>query len=115
MAGHSRPKDGVASLAYDPAIPLRDVLCSPKRDHLVTRFARLQPPLLGCHEAEHTEEIEMPPGAAGFAVGGELQAALFLFLDNLLDLTALDLFELGRSDLALGLLGTRLLQRRGPQ
>ena len=33
MAGHSRPKDGVASLAYDPAISLRDALCLPKRDH----------------------------------------------------------------------------------
>ncbi len=26
MAGRSRPKDGVASLAYDPAIPLRGAL-----------------------------------------------------------------------------------------
>jgi hypothetical protein len=32
MAGHSRPKDGVASLAYVPAISLRDALCPPKRD-----------------------------------------------------------------------------------
>ena len=32
MAGHSRPKDGVASIAYVPAIPLRDALCQPKRD-----------------------------------------------------------------------------------
>jgi hypothetical protein len=31
IAGHSRPKDGVASLAYDPAIhPLRKVL--PKKN-----------------------------------------------------------------------------------
>jgi hypothetical protein len=32
MAGHSRPKDGVALLAYVPAIPFREALCSPKRD-----------------------------------------------------------------------------------
>jgi hypothetical protein len=32
IAGHSRPKDGVASLAYDPAIHL---LCE-KLDHRVT-------------------------------------------------------------------------------
>jgi len=28
MAGHSRSKNGVASLAYDPAIPLRDAVPS---------------------------------------------------------------------------------------
>jgi hypothetical protein len=32
MAGLSRPKDGVASLAYVPAISLREALCPPKRD-----------------------------------------------------------------------------------
>ena len=32
MAGHSRPKDGVASLAYVPAISLGEALCSPNRD-----------------------------------------------------------------------------------
>jgi hypothetical protein len=32
MAGHSRPKDDVASLAYVPAISLRDALCLSKRD-----------------------------------------------------------------------------------
>jgi hypothetical protein len=32
MAGHSRTKDGVASLAYDPAIPIQGALCHPKRD-----------------------------------------------------------------------------------
>jgi hypothetical protein len=32
MAGHRRPKDGVASLAYVPAISLRDALCPPNRD-----------------------------------------------------------------------------------
>jgi hypothetical protein len=32
IAGHSRPKDGVASLAYDPANPLADAHCPPQRD-----------------------------------------------------------------------------------
>jgi hypothetical protein len=37
MAGQSRSKNGVASLAYDPAISLRDAMrqrmhCPPKRD-----------------------------------------------------------------------------------
>jgi len=36
MAGHSRPKDGVASLAYVPAISLSKAHCPPKRDHRVT-------------------------------------------------------------------------------
>jgi hypothetical protein len=34
MAGHSRPKDGVLSHAYVPAIPIHLAkLCAPKRDH----------------------------------------------------------------------------------
>jgi len=34
MAGHSRPKDGVRSHAYVPAIPIHEArLCTPKRDH----------------------------------------------------------------------------------
>jgi hypothetical protein len=32
VAGHGRPKDGVASLAYVPAIPLRWAHCVPRRD-----------------------------------------------------------------------------------
>jgi hypothetical protein len=32
MAGHSRPKDGVASLAYVPAIPIHRALCHHDRD-----------------------------------------------------------------------------------
>src|SRR5687768_7584510 len=32
MPGHSRPKDGVASLAYVPGIPFRDAPCPPDRD-----------------------------------------------------------------------------------
>ena len=64
---------------------------------------------------EHAEEIEMPPRAAEFAVGRELQPDLFLLLDDLLDLAVLDLFELGGGDLALLALGARLLDRRGAQ
>jgi hypothetical protein len=34
MAGHSRSKNGVASLAYVPAIPIVGAkLCPPKRGH----------------------------------------------------------------------------------
>ena len=43
------------------------------------------------------EEIEMPPGAAELAVGGELQPDLFLLLDDLLDLAVLDRFEAAAS------------------
>jgi hypothetical protein len=32
MAGHSRPKDGVASLAYVPAISMRLAPCVAERD-----------------------------------------------------------------------------------
>ncbi len=33
MAGHSRSQNGVASLAYVPAISLREARCLPQRDH----------------------------------------------------------------------------------
>jgi hypothetical protein len=36
VAGHGRPKDGVASLAYVSAIPIRRAQCPSKRDHRVT-------------------------------------------------------------------------------
>ena len=42
---------------------------------------------------ETSEEIEMPPRAAEFAVGGELQPDLFLLLDDLLDLAVFDLAQ----------------------
>ncbi len=64
---------------------------------------------------EHAEEVEMPPGAAEFAVGGELEADLFLLLDDLLDLAVFHLLELGRGDCALLALRARLLDRRGAQ
>ncbi len=64
---------------------------------------------------EHAEEIEVPPGAAEFAVGGELEADLLLLLDDLLDLAVLDLFQLRGGDRALLALRARLLDRRGAQ
>ena len=43
------------------------------------------------------EEIEVPPGAAELAVGGELQADLLLLGDDLPDLLVLDRLELRRA------------------
>ncbi len=64
---------------------------------------------------EPPEEIEMPPGTAEFAVGDRLQADLFLFLDDLLDLAVLDRLEGGGVDLAFGALLARFFQRRRAQ
>ena len=64
---------------------------------------------------EHAEKIEVPPGAAEFAVSGELEPNLLLLLDDLLDLAVLDRLELGRVDLAPLALRARLLDRRGTQ
>ena len=47
------------------------------------------------------EEVELPPGAAKFAVGRKLQADLFLFLDDLLDLFVLHRLQSRGVDLAL--------------
>ena len=44
--------------------------------------------------AEAFEKIEMPPGAAVFAVGRKLQADLLLLGDDLLDLGVFDRLEL---------------------
>src|SRR5579862_113378 len=64
---------------------------------------------------EHAVEIEMPPRAAEFAVGGDLQSDILLLLDDLLDLAILDLLKLRRVDCAFLVLGARFLQRRGAQ
>jgi hypothetical protein len=48
---------------------------------------------------ESGEKIQMPPGAAEFAIGNGLQACLFLFLDNLLDLAIFDLLQIAGGDL----------------
>ena len=57
----------------------------------------------------------MPPRAAEFAVGRELQPDLLLLLDDLLDLAVLDLLQLGGRDRALLALGARVLECRGAQ
>jgi hypothetical protein len=62
---------------------------------------------------ESVIEIEMPPGAAEFTVGRDLEPDLFLLLDNFLDLAIFDLRELRRADLALFAFRARFLQWRG--
>ena len=47
------------------------------------------------------EEVEVPPGAAEFAVGGELQPDRRLLVHHLLDFHVLDLLEVVGADLAL--------------
>src|SRR5664279_1067610 len=64
---------------------------------------------------QSAEEIEMPPGAAEFAVGRELEPDLGLFLDDLLDLAVFHRPERVGFDFALGEFGARLLQWRGAQ
>ena len=61
------------------------------------------------------QEIEVPPGAAELAVGGELQPDLLLLLDDLDDLSVLDLLLLRGRDLALFAFGARFLDRRRAQ
>ena len=60
---------------------------------------------------EAPEEIEMPPGAAEFAVGDRLQADVFLLLDDAFDLAILDRFQRSGIDLAFGAPLARLFQR----
>jgi hypothetical protein len=63
------------------------------------------------HAVEPLEEVKLPPRAAQFSVGRELEADLLLLLDDLLDLAILDLAKLLGRDLALGALRPRLFQR----
>src|ERR1700761_4499586 len=64
---------------------------------------------------EMAEEIEMPPGAAEFTVGRELQPGRGLAVYDLLDLNVLGLAQLGGGDLALLEFRTRLLDARRTQ
>src|ERR1700692_2722164 len=64
---------------------------------------------------EAPEKIEMPPGAAEFAVGDRLQAGRLLLPDDVLDLAVFHRFQLIRRELALGAALARLFQCRGPQ
>ena len=56
--------------------------------------------LVDLDAVEHAEEIEVPPGAAKLAVGGELEPDLLLLLDDLLDLAVLDRLELRRREIS---------------
>src|SRR5262245_12650534 len=67
------------------------------------------------HPVEPLEEVEVPPGAAELAVGGELEPDLLLLPDHLLDLAVLDLLQLRGADLALLALAPRGLERRRAQ
>src|SRR5262245_27825118 len=60
---------------------------------------------------QHAEEIEVPPRAAELAVGGELEADLFLLSDHVADLAIFHRLERLGGDLALLLLGARLVNR----
>ena len=51
--------------------------------------------LVDFHAVEHPEKIKVPPGAAEFAIGRDLQSDLFLLLDDRLDLAVFHLLELG--------------------
>ena len=69
----------------------------------------------GRHALQPLEEIEMPPRAAEFAVSGEFQSDVLLFLDDLLDFAIFDLLELRRCDRTLGAFGARIFKRRRAQ
>ncbi len=73
---------GEAELARD-ADALHPALHAVKLDAVVERVA--------LHAVEQAVEIEVPPRAAEFAVGGDLQPGLLLLLDDLLDLAVLEL------------------------
>ena len=64
---------------------------------------------------ERAEKIKMPPSAAEFAVGRQLQADLFLLLNDLIDLPVLDFLQLRSRHLAPLAFRPRLFQRRGAQ
>jgi len=77
MAGHSRPKDGVLSHAYVPAIPIHLAkLCAPKRDHrdkpgddgIAVRRQAFQFVIPGRAESANPESRDMHSAASGFRV-----------------------------------------------
>src|SRR5208282_1668138 len=67
------------------------------------------------HAIEMPEEIEMPPGAAKLAVGGELQPDFLLLFDRVADLAVFGRAQRGIGNFVALVLGARLLQRGGPQ
>ena len=60
---------------------------------------------------EHAEEVEVPVGAAEFAVGRELEADLFLLPNDLFDLAVLDVSQLLGANCPFFTLCARILQR----
>ena len=64
---------------------------------------------------EMAKEVEMPPGAAEFAVGGELQAGGSLLVHYFFDLEVFGLAQLVSRDLAFFQPGARFLDTRRPQ
>ena len=59
--------------------------------------------------------VELIPGAAELAIGGELQADVLLFLDRLFDLAVFDCAQRLSRNLVTRALDPRLFQRRRPQ
>ena len=74
-------------------------------------FARMKQFAAG----ETFQKIEMPPGAAEFAIGRDLQAGRGLPVHDLLDLHILGLAQIGSRDLALLEFGARILDALRPQ
>ena len=70
---------------------------------------------IGLDAVKLAEEIVVPEGAAEFAVGDDLQADVFLLLDDLFDFAVFDRFQGIGVDLAALALGARVFQRRGAQ
>ncbi len=64
---------------------------------------------------ELSQEIKMPPRAAEFAVGGEVQADRCLLVHDLFDLDVLHLAQIVGRYLALFQFGARLLDAQRPQ
>src|SRR5439155_4207296 len=66
---------------------------------------------IGFDAVERDQEVGLPGGAAILAIGDRLEAGRFLLLDQGLDLTILDRFQLLGRDLALLTLAARILER----
>ena len=64
---------------------------------------------------EPPQEVEMPPGAAEFAVGDRVQAGRLLFFDDALDLAVFHRLERRGVDLAFDATLARFFQGGGPQ
>src|SRR5262249_44424213 len=83
------------------------------RFHAMELDAMVEHDLVAAGEAP--EKIQVPPGAAVFAVRHCVEAQTLLLLDNGLDLKVFDLAQLRGCDFSLFVLGTRLLDRRAAQ